>query len=698
MSKRTRPSNHHDELRDVIDAPQKTAADYNIKHIRNDIWDFFYRKRSHRPQKTTGISKTEIVQTLPFLQRYVHEIVDAGRGLLVMYTLVSFALALIPAFSIHFSGELLNMVKMVIEKREVDKEKLIYIVGVQAICPVATNLCNSFTSRYEPVLRRRINKNFDEHLLQARLRLDLPTYEDPVVQARLEACSDRLGAMGWNVFNDILEWFSRILSFTSQVSVVAKLLHDQQSGFLAILSIVCHISAFLLRPGYPRWNSDWVVFSDNSDIEKINGLRKCAVATDYRKEVIAGNLQEYIQNEHRQARESLGDAPALVQDAQWETRFAEASNLGFLGGLLERIPEVYLAVRAIHTPTLFATSFASLKILQENATSLARKSSKILTGSRSILTHIRTIRDFYEIINIPNQIVDGTEAYPVDHDKDLGTSVEFKDVCFRYPGAKEDCLRKVSFKIKPGQICVIVGANGEGKSTIIKLINRLYDCTEGQILLDGKDIRSFKLADLRKSMSVLYQDYRHLPVSIGKNIGMGDPDNADNEMKIHEAASLGGASDFIKKLPSGFQTVMENRLNMSVGGRKGESLYEDLVQLGLVKAPAKGGLSGGQLQRLALSRTFMRSRDEITLCLYDEPSAALDPQAEYDLFQRLRLLKGQKTMVFSSHRFGHLTKHADVILYVKGGTVCEAGTHAELLAKGELYAQLYNVQAQAFQE
>jgi len=179
---------------------------------------------------------------------------------------------------------------------------------------------------------------------------------------------------------------------------------------------------------------------------------------------------------------------------------------------------------------------------------------------------------------------------------------------------------------------------------------------------------------------------------------MGDPQNADNELRILEAAKLGGASDFIKKLPNGFDTVLERRLNMAVGGRKGEALYEDLVQLELVKASGKGGLSGGQMQRLALSRTFMRSREEITLCLYDEPSAALDPQAEYDLFQRLRVLKGEKTMVFSSHRFGHLTKHADVILYVKGGTVCEAGTHAELLAKGEHYAKLYNIQAQAFQE
>jgi len=245
---------------------------------------------------------------------------------------------------------------------------------------------------------------------------------------------------------------------------------------------------------------------------------------------------------------------------------------------------------------------------------------------------------------------------------------------------------------------VIVGANGEGKSTLIKLINRMYDCDEGQILFDGKDIRSFKLADLHRCTSVLYQECQHLPVSIGENIGMGNPHNTDDELRILEAASLGGASDFIKKLPNGFDTVLARDLDMIVFGLKGEELYDQLVGLELLKAPVKSGLSGGQMQRLALSRSFMRPREEVTLCLYDEPSAALDPQAEYDLFQRLRALKGEKTMMFSSHRFGHLTKHADVILCMKEGTIYEAGTHSELLARDGHYASLYNIQAQAFRE
>jgi len=183
---------------------------------------------------------------------------------------------------------------------------------------------------------------------------------------------------------------------------------------------------------------------------------------------------------------------------------------------------------------------------------------------------------------------------------------------------------------------------------------------------------------------------------------MGDPSNAHDLPKIAEAARFSGASEFISTLPEGMDTILDPSIRLHTEG------HQDQVQalVRRIEHPRKElntmdlnrTLSGGQLQKLALARMFMRPIEDVRLCLYDEPSAALDPDAEYELFERLRLHRGQKTMIYSSHRFGHLTKHADLILCMKGGTAVEAGTHNELLALNGDYARLYNVQAQAFRE
>jgi len=253
-----------------------------------------------------------------------------------------------------------------------------------------------------------------------------------------------------------------------------------------------------------------------------------------------------------------------------------------------------------------------------------------------------------------------------------------------------------------------VGVNGSGKSTILKLIMRLYDPSEGQILLNGIDIKELDLHGLRSAMSVLFQDYTHFPVTIGENIGMGDPDFAHDADRIEQAAKLGGALEFIQKRPDGFEEYLQRPVldyystlpegTKTLFGRPVD--FDNLRHAGrLGTTTTSSGFSGGQLQRLALSRTFMKSLgegDKIGLLLFDEPSASLDPTAEHDLFERLRALRGSKTMLFSSHRYGNLTRHADVILCMCDSVIEEIGNHESLLKKGGTYSQIYSLQAQAF--
>ncbi|KDQ19844.1 hypothetical protein BOTBODRAFT_152372 [Botryobasidium botryosum FD-172 SS1] len=685
----------------------RAAAAFGIRHIRNGAWDLFHRPGGHPDPSSSkkindGDASSEIVRLIPYAWRYAHEIFTAAGGWLVVFSLVSLVQAVIPAIRVYFSAEMLNLTQVVIEKQEIDKERLLYTVVAHAACSAVDNMCSHFTQRNGRKLQRRVEKVFDRHLFHARIRLDVPTFEDPAVQGRLSACYSYSGSMGWAVFEEVLSSAVEILNLVSRVSVVAKQVydHDQQGSILTVLCFSGNIATTWLVSKSQGYELDSVTIANDKTVRSINGLSACANDKEHRQEIVTGGLQEHIRHRYEAAKERIGDAPSSAFEVLVEALYPGSWVVDTCIQIAEKLPEIYLAFYMLQSPSTFATSFATLRILQENATSLAASSCQIFARRASLFSCFKRIRDFYEIINIPNKIIDGTEAYPIPDSLDdgaLGTGIEFRSVSFRYPGAKQNCLQDVSFTIKPGQLCVIVGANGEGKSTIVKLINRMYDCDEGKILFDGKDVKSFKLADLHKRISVLYQECHHLPVSVGENIGMGNPQNVDDKLGIIEAAKLGGASDFIEKLTDGFDTVLAQDLDMVVVGEGGSELYEKLVEMKLLKAPVKAGLSGGQMQRLALSRTFMRPPEEVTLCLYDEPSAALDPQAEYDLFQRLRALKGKKTMVFSSHRFGHLTKHADIILFMKEGTICEAGTHTELLAKDGHYASLYNIQAQAFQ-
>jgi len=280
-----------------------------------------------------------------------------------------------------------------------------------------------------------------------------------------------------------------------------------------------------------------------------------------------------------------------------------------------------------------------------------------------------------------------------------------RNVSFQYPGSEEYALRDISFSVLPGQLCVIVGSNGSGKSTILKLVARIYDPTEGSILIDGHDIKTLRLADLRRAMAILFQDYTHFPLSIRDNIAMGNPRRAHDNAAIEEAVRLGGASELVARLSDGLDTYIERPVRNHYSGLPDEmkKLFgRKLIDgpLGYLDDTANQGLSGGQMQRLAVARTFMRSstmEQEVGLLLFDEPSASLDPAAEHDLFSRLRNLRGNKTMIFSTHRFGNLTRHADLILYMNDSAIVETGTHEELLKHvSSDYGRLWRMQAQAF--
>ena len=250
-----------------------------------------------------------------------------------------------------------------------------------------------------------------------------------------------------------------------------------------------------------------------------------------------------------------------------------------------------------------------------------------------------------------------------------GDGLRFEGVSFTYPGAHEPALHGVDLHIEPGQRLALVGHNGSGKTTMVKLLTGLYEPSEGRILLDGRDLREWDEGALHQRVGVIFQDFVRYQFSVGENIGVGDVSHIDDEPRWAEAADKGMARPFVEALPEGYQTQLGRWFK---NGRE---------------------LSLGQWQKVALSRAFMRQQADILVL--DEPTAAMDAEAESQVFERVRALAKHQMAILISHRFSTV-RMADTIVVLDGGAIVEQGTHDHLMAQGGRYAELFELQAEGY--
>jgi ATP-binding cassette subfamily B protein len=276
------------------------------------------------------------------------------------------------------------------------------------------------------------------------------------------------------------------------------------------------------------------------------------------------------------------------------------------------------------------------------------------------------LSNLYEFLDLKPKIADPPHPEPVPRPMQIG--IAFNQVSFRYATSTRQALEDITLTIRPGEVVALVGENGSGKTTLIKLLCRLYDPTEGCITLDGIDLRQFKLTDLRREISVIFQDYTKYHLTAQENIWFGNIDSPPEPEEIAVAARRAGADEVIDSLPQGYETVLGNWFE------KGEEL------------------SIGQWQKIALARAFLRDSQ---LIVSDEPTSALDPKAEYEVFQRFRLLLKDQAAILISHRLSTV-RMADRIYVLEKGRIVEGGTHEELMRLGGTYAHLFAMQAQNY--
>ncbi|KAG2062820.1 P-loop containing nucleoside triphosphate hydrolase protein [Suillus decipiens] len=558
--------------------------------------------------------------------------------------------------SLYFSNRLLLLIQRSVLQgtlhTSLDKDLFMAIIA-RASCSAFSGFVHWTSNDVKDRYCMLVNYRLQERLLRANLMRDLETSQDN--EARLTADPEQV----FRCLVGLLDLGKEVISFLLQLRLLLHLLGSEFSTAGPVLIMLCFLPLILENMWDNHlWSKAYVKQAVNDDYLRKEALT-LLTAHEYKAEVMGGNLSGYLLKEYQKVHDALSHIPHGDVETLW--RRSTTALPSMFSNLCNDGPVLYVGLLALMNPS--QVSVVQLAMLEQAATQLRYT----FYFARHITTfwpsELASLKNFYRVLDLKNKMKDGCMPYsPVAGT--LGVSLEVRNVSFNYPSAKSerDALKNISFSIKPGQLVVIVGANGSGKSTILKLLTRCYDATSGTVLFDGNPIEDYKIADLRSVTASLTQEHTIFPLSMSENIGIGSPSSSRDLDKITQAAKLAGAQDVIENFTNGYDTVLEpvQTAYLSYTGRGNEDLEKEYE-----KMEKTTNVSGGEKQRLVASRTFMRMLSEdIKLVIVDEPSSALDPGGEYELFKQLREAREGRTMIFVTHRFGHLTKFADLILCV----------------------------------
>ncbi|KDQ61277.1 hypothetical protein JAAARDRAFT_191368 [Jaapia argillacea MUCL 33604] len=687
----------------------KRVPQNNLKYLQYGIFTVVYEaSRYHDVTLRQGIQTVmDLYDMGSFATRLFAEVFFLAPIPLVLYIFSSLWKGVASALGLYACSVLLNLIETRTANRSGDERDMELIVLAWVLSALISTMVARLFDDTKAILRSQLKAHFFPKLAQASLNLDLATYLDPEVSALFP--TDFLfedEAPGWGVIESICRTMGGLVSLALHAAVLISAFSRQGDYESVSLLALCAAHPILISifPKDAVGGRPYIYYTENPLYNRLDRLYRIAFGYGYRQDLITDDAQSYILEEFTRATRALGvdkrNDPSPIRLAiprAWFWNFLEdiALELPFasfaLALSMSSLTSMILLLQALH-------SFRNLTPL-----------SACCASMRDAFAYSKRL---YAATETKSPMPHGVLNYPHEPSSSLeGIRISFRNVSFNYPGhfrsygQGREVLSDLSFDILPGQIVLIVGVNGCGKSTTLKLLSRLFDPTRGQIMIDDNPLQEYDIGAVRASTCVLTQGHEIYPLTVRENLQLGLRGQVSRDA-LEKAARSGGSYDFIQRFTDQFDSVMGQFegchkspvFSPAIGGC-GDGLPASLKQEYAKRTTDLPILSGGEKQRLAASRTFLRLQNSDTrLVIVDEPSSALDAIAEMNLFTRLRELRKGKTMIFVTHRFGHLAKYADLILCMKEGTVIEKGTHRELIRTGGEYAQLYTSQAEGFDD
>jgi ATP-binding cassette subfamily B protein len=500
----------------------------------------------------------------------------------------------------------------------------------------------------DTTLAERFMRHISITLMKHAANLDLLSYEDPVFYDKLE----RARAQSTDRVQTIKIAGRLIQEAITTISLAAGIFF--YSPWLLLALFVCVVPAFMGETHFAFLTYS-MSFQQTPARRELDYLRTVSGTKEGAKEVKLFGLAPFLVGRYSDVADRLYDQTVGVA----RRKLTVGSLLGLLGVAGYYGTYAFVIYQTVHG----SLSIGKLTMLAGAIAAASTNIQAVFITFAEIANQALFMTDLLEFFDVRPKIQSNTGALAAP--KRIQQGFEFKNVSFSYPGSSRVILKNVNFKLAPSERIAIVGENGQGKTTIVKLLTRLYDPTEGQILLDGRDLREYDLDSLWQQIGVIFQDFMRYEMTASANIAVGRIEERHNPFRIRAAANKSLAEQAIRKLPKGFDQVLGSR-------------FEGAVDL-----------SGGEWQKIAIARAYLR---DAQLLILDEPTAALDARSEHEVFQRFSELTEGKMSLLISHRFSTV-KMSNRILVLKGGEIAEQGPHDQLLKDGGHYAELFELQA-----
>lgn len=576
---------------------------------------------------------------------------QSGRPVVVLGLITRAAASGLPLALLWVTKLIIDSIVHPVSAQHGFSKRLWELIALEFAIAVAIGVLGRFIDYLDSLLAEKYMRYVSLLVMKHAATLDLEAYEDPAFYDRLERArvqaTDRLG-MIQAIGRLVQQIITAILMSVSIAAFSPWLLLLLCAGVLPAFLGESHF-AFL---GYAK------NFRQTPIRRQLDYLRQLAGSKEAAKELKLFGLSGFLETRFANLSQEIYDEDVALS----RRRFVLGSWLSVLGSM-----GYYSAYAVVIWKTVQGVlTIGSLTFLAGAIQQASLNIQQVFSTLSGIADQALFLTDLLAFFEMKPTIQSKPNALPVP--KPIRQAIEFRGVSFRYPGTERLVLRNLDLTLEVGERLALIGENGQGKTTIVKLITRLYDPTEGEILLDGIDLRDYRLEDLYREIGVIFQDFMRYELTARENLAAGLIAELNNTDLLMDAAHKSQADEVIARLPLGYEQMLGRRFEGGVD------------------------LSGGEWQKLALARAYLR---DAQLLILDEPTAALDARSEFEVFRRFAELTAGKTALFISHRFSTV-RMADRIVVLEDGAVVEEGSHQQLVHFGGRYAEMFALQAASY--
>ena len=618
--------------------------------------------RGRRDPNAPRPSFKERIEALRLVPRLIRLVWDTHRVYTALMIVLRLVRSAVPVTNLWIAKLIIDEV-IFLARSGGSARHLWSLVALEMGIVVANELLARISGLTEGLLGDLFTNRVSIRIMEHAATLDLHQFEDPNFYDHLERA--RQGTTGRvALLSQLLGMAQGFLTLGSLSVALAA-----QAPWLLVLLAVAVLPSFLGETHFAALTYS-LLFRWTPQRRQLDYVRWVGASDRTAKEVQLFGLAPWLIDRYRTLSDRFYEENQrlAIRKAFVSSALSLLGTLGYYAAYVVVLVRAVAGAISIGTLTFLAASFRQSRDLIQ----------QLLMSASGIYEQSLYLKDLFSFFDMQPSIRSVPNARPVP--RPIRQGFVFQDVGFKYPGSDRWAVRHLTFTLGPGERIALVGENGAGKTTLTKLLARLYDPSEGRILLDGIDLREYDLADVRRAIGVIFQDFVRYDMRFDENVGVGeveevraylDAESSDNGAPpavIATAAEKSLAASLLPRLPGSYRQMLGRRFEAGVD------------------------LSGGEWQKVALARAYMRDAQVLIL---DEPTAALDARAEYDVFVRFNALMAGRMAVVISHRFSTV-RMADRIIVLSGGEVVEQGTHDELVGSGGLYAELFGMQAAGY--